>query len=158
VSTNENKSNFRKGATDLKSSRLTLSATTSESTIPVFIGVGLRLTATIEVNQGSINLGNLVGLGVAAEANKISGTLVIQTLGISGENISNLIMMPSEINTTTIQNGILSLGAIKAKMYEDDVFLTPRIVGLYDNIGGDQETINSFITSFLQKPIIHIIK
>lgn len=132
--------------------------TTSEATLPVFIGIGLRLTATIEVNKGSVDLGNLTALGVAAESGNVSGTLVIQTLGISGENISNLIMMPSEINTTTIQNAILSLGAIKAKMYENDVVLTPRVVGLYNNVGGGEKAINGFITSFLQVPIVHEIK
>lgn len=87
-----------------------------DAIVPTYIGVGLRLTANVTVNEGSIDLGNLLILGAAAAGKQISGTLVIQTLGISGENISNLIPMPSEINPSTIQNAILALGAIKTKV------------------------------------------
>jgi len=120
--------------------------------VPTYIGVGLRLTANIAVIKGSVDLGNLFALGAAAEAKKISGSLVIQTLGISGENVSSIIPMPSEINASTIQNAILALGTIKAKMYGADTKITPRVVGVYNNLGGGAETINGFISSMLQKP------
>lgn len=61
--------------------------------------------------------------------------------------------MPSEINTTTIQNAILALGAIKTKIYENDIQITPRVVGVYNTVGGGQKTINSFIGNFLQNPV-----
>ncbi len=66
--------------------------------------------------------------------------------------------MPSEINTTTIQNAILALGTIKAKIYEDNTTITPRVVGVYNNIGGSTEVINGFISSILQKPKILVVK
>src|SRR5690606_25265695 len=77
--------------------------------VPVYVGVGLRLTANITVNKGKVNLGNLFALGLEANSEKVSGTLVVQTLGVSGENISSVIPMPSEINPTTIQNAIMAL-------------------------------------------------
>lgn len=122
--------------------------------VPVYIGVGLRLTANVTVNEGSIDLGNLLALGVSAQAKKISGTLVIQTLGISGEGISGSIPLPSEINQTSVQNAIQSLGAIRAVMYAEKTRIKPRVVGVYNNLGGGQKTINSFVTSLLEKPII----
>lgn len=118
-----------------------------ESIVPVYIGVGLRLTASITVNKGSVNLGNLFSIGVEASAEKISGSLVVQTLGISGESISASIPFPSELNSNTIQNAILALGAIKAKIYDDNTTITPRVVGVYNSLGGGPETINAFITS-----------
>lgn len=126
--------------------------TDPDALVPTYIGVGLRLTANIAVLKGSVDLGNLFALGAAAESNKISGSLVIQTLGISGENVSSVIPMPSEINPSTIQNAILALGTIKAKMYGADTKITPRVVGVYNNLGGGAETINGFISSMLQKP------
>ncbi len=126
--------------------------------IPVYVGVGLRLTASVTVFEGKVDLGNLFALGIAAEAKKVSGTLVIQTLGISGESISTLIPIPSEINITTIQNAILSIGAIKAKIYEDDIMINPRVVGFYNNIGGNQQTVNSIISNFLNKRIEHTVE
>jgi hypothetical protein len=120
--------------------------------VPVYIGVGLRLTANVAVREGRVDLGNLFALGVAAQARQISGTLVIQTLGLSGEGVSPLIPMPSEINPTTIQNAILALGTIKAKIYDGRVSVMPRVVGVYNNLGGGQETINGFISTILQSP------
>jgi hypothetical protein len=120
--------------------------------VPVYIGVGLRLTANITVKKGSVNLGNLFAIGAEASSEKISGTLVVQTLGISGENISSIIPMPGELNPTTIQNAIMALATIKSKIYDDRTVITPRVVGVYNNLGGGTETINGFISSILQRP------
>jgi len=125
-------------------------------TIPVYVGVGLRLTASINVKESGVDLSNFYGLGLAAQQQKINGTLVIQTLGVSGQSVSSLIPMPSELNATTIQNAILSLGAIKAKMYEEDTQLHPRIVGYYNNYVGSLTT-NDFISNFLTGDLTHII-
>jgi len=123
----------------------------ADSVVPVYIGVGLRMTASIHVKKGKVDLGNLFALGAAAKAERVSGSLVVQTLGISGPEVSSLIPMPAEINQSTIQNAILSLASIKAKMYADETLLTPRVVGVYNNLGGGTSTINGFISSLLQK-------
>lgn len=91
--------------------------------IPVYIGVGLRLTATVNVLKGRVNLSSLASLAAEAEAENISGSLVVQTLGITGNNVSKTLPIPTELNQTTIQNAILSLGAIKALLY-DSCFLS----------------------------------
>lgn len=121
--------------------------------VPVYVGVGLRLTANVTVKEGSVDLGNLFALGVAAQAKQISGTLVIQSLGLSGEGVSPLIPIPSEINPTTIQNALIAIGAIKAKIYDGKITVVPRVVGVYNNLGGGQETINGFISTILEKPL-----
>jgi hypothetical protein len=131
---------------------------TSIVLMPVYVGVGLRFTASIKVNEGKVDLGNLFALGLAAESKKITGTMVIQTLGISGKDISALIPMPSQINTTTIQNSIMSLASIKAKIYEDSIDLNPRVIGFYNNIGGGKSTVHNFITNVLSTGMSHIIK
>jgi hypothetical protein len=124
-----------------------------DAVVPVYIGIGLRLTANIRVNKGKINLGSLFALGAAAKAEKLSGTMVIQTLGISGPEISGLIPMPGEISESTIQNAILSLASIKAKIYDSKTEKSPRVVAVYNNLGGNIETINGFISSLLVYPI-----
>jgi len=137
------------GNTNDKTAELTENPNDADVIIPVYIGIGARLTANITVNEGSVDLGNLFALGAAANAKKITGTMVIQTLGISGETISPIIPMPSEINPTTIQNAILALGTIKAKIYDGKTKITPRVVGVYNNLGGGAETINGFISALL---------
>ncbi len=148
----------KENAIEMKAILLADTAQNADVVVPVYIGIGLRLTANITVNKGQVDLGNLFAIGAQAAAQKISGTLTVQTLGISGESISGSIPMPSEINATTIQNAILALGTIKAKLYEDKTLITPRVVGVYNNLGGNAETINGFISSILQKPKILIVQ
>lgn len=127
-------------------------ASTATNIVPVYIGVGLRLTANVTVNEGSIDLGSLYALGAAAQAKQISGTLTVQTLGITGKNISPLIPMPGELSSSTIQSAILAMGTIKAKIHDDETNITPRVVGIYNNLEGGEETINRFISSLLNTP------
>lgn len=139
----------------ITSNQLKASLTTTDNPdviVPVYVGVGLRLTANITVKSGNVNLGNLFALGAEASSEKITGTLVVQTLGVSGENISAIIPMPSEINSTTIQNAIMALATIKSNLYDEKTKITPRVVGVYNNLGGGSETINGFISSMLQQP------
>ena len=135
---------------NVKSASLTQDRDKADVIIPTYIGIGLRLTASIQVKKGNVDLGSLFALGAAAESNQISGSLVIQTLGISGESISSIMPMPSEISGTTIQNAILALGTMKAKMYEEDIYIKPRVLGVYNNLGGGSDTINGFISTMLQ--------
>jgi hypothetical protein len=134
---------------DLKASVL------PDASIPVYVGVGLRFTASVYVTEGSVDLSNLFEIGLKADQKKIIGTIVIQTLGVSGKDISSLIPMPSQINTTTIQNAIMSLASIKSKMYDSEVQLNPRIVGFYNNIGCGRSTVQKFITHVQRKIIEH---
>jgi hypothetical protein len=143
---------------DTKGNRIATLVKSSESSkanavVPVYIGVGLRLTANIYVKKGSIDLGSLFALGLAAKAEQVSGTMVIQTLGVSGAEVSGLIPMPGEISESTIQNAILALASIKAKIYDSKTLITPRVVGVYNNLGGGDTTINGFISSLLEQPI-----
>ncbi len=125
-----------------------------QSIVPVYVGVGLRITADVTVKSDTLNL-DLFGLGVAASSGKVSGTLVVQTLGVSGEGISALLPMPSELNQTTIQNSIVALGSIKSKMYDAKTVLAPRVLGFYNNIGGTgMEVTSNVISNILTKPII----
>ncbi|UTA68487.1 hypothetical protein [Emticicia sp. 21SJ11W-3] len=47
---------------------------TTSVIVPVYVGVGLRFSATVKVNKGNVDLGNLFALGLAGEANKVTGT------------------------------------------------------------------------------------
>ena len=123
-------------------------------TIPVYVGIGLRLTANVVVTKGSTNLSSLGALSAAAEAGNVSGSLVVQTLGITGRSISTTLPLPSEINPTTIQNAILSLGSIKAVLYDPDTEIAPRVVGIYNPIGGGPEFVNDIVSRLAKDPTI----
>jgi hypothetical protein len=116
-----------------------------------YVGIGLRLTAHVHVNSGKINLANLFALGAAGQAEQIQGTLVIQTLGITGDGISAALPIPSELSQASVQNAIQAMAAIRAKIYDPKTTIRPRLVGVFNNLGEDdlQKTI-SFV---LQKPV-----
>lgn len=113
--------------------------------IPVYVGIGLRIQASVTVLKDSVNLGSLYGLGVAASQNKLNGTLIIQSLGISGENVSPIIPIPDRINESTIQTAMQSLATIKSKIYDKKTKITPQVVafGLPYSIGGSKDLIES---------------
>ena len=119
--------------------------------IPVYVGVGLRIQANILVLKDTlnINLGSLYNLGIAASQNEINGTLIIQTLGISGQQISSAIPIPDKINESTIQNAITSLATIKSKLYDDETSIKPQVVGfgLSFNISGAKDLVEATLHS-----------
>lgn len=122
--------------------------------IPVYVGVGLRLTANVTVTKGSANLSSLGSIAADAEAGKLTGSLVVQTLGITGKSVSTSLPLPSELNQTTIQNAILSLGSIKAVLYDKaNTIVTPRVVGIYNPIGGGQQLVNGVMSVLANEPI-----
>jgi hypothetical protein len=125
--------------------------------IPVYVGVGLRLTADIQVISGTVNLSSLASIAASIESKSASGSLVVQTLGITGPQVSTSLPLPSELNQTTVQNAILSLGSIKAIVSSDsgnDLQLTPRVTGIYLPIdNGTQELVNRIVSELARSPI-----
>lgn len=125
-----------------------------EFVIPVYVGVGLRLTANVTVLRGSVNLTSLGALSAAAQAERVTGSLIVQTLGITGRQVTTALPLPSELNPTTIQNAILALGSVKAIVYDKDTVVAPRVTGIYDPLpNSDQRTINLIVSELASKPI-----
>ncbi len=123
--------------------------------IPVYVGVGLRLTANVKSLKAGASLSGLGALAAEVKAGKLEGSLTVQTLGITGKSISSALPLPSEINETTIQNALVAIGSIKAQLYEgnDGVFITPRVVGIYKPFEGDISTINKIISDLAQERV-----
>jgi hypothetical protein len=120
--------------------------------VPVYTGIGLRITAEVTVLDADVNLGSLFAIGAAAEAKKLRGTLIVQSIGIGGPEISAAIPMPSEINQTTIANAITALATIKSKIHATGTSIEPRVLGIYDMTGEGQITKNKVITRLLKEP------
>jgi len=125
-----------------------------EIVIPVYVGVGLRLTANVTVHKGSVNLSSLGSLSAAAEAERVTGSLIVQTLGITGSKVTTALPLPNELNSTTIQNAIVALGAVKALVPEQGTLLRPRVTGIYNPIpNSDQRTIHLIVSQLASTPV-----
>jgi hypothetical protein len=127
-------------------------AESEQKVVPVYTGIGLRITAEVTLADGDVNLGSLFAIGAAAEAKKLRGSLIVQSMGIGGPEISAAIPMPSEINQTTIANAIMALATIKSKIHSAGTTIEPRVLGIYDMTGQGQATKNMVITRLLQEP------
>ncbi len=127
--------------------------TYAEFSIPVYVGVGLRVTANINSANGKANISGLGVIGAEAEANRIQGTLVVQTLGINGKSIAAALPIQSELNRTTAQNAVVAIGAIKALLYEDETVKSPRVVGLYLPFPGGKPLVNAIISELSKKRV-----
>lgn len=136
---------------DILDSNLTFNQDDPEFMLPVYLGIGLRLKASINVLDGEVNLSNLIAIGAAAKAERISGSLVIQTLGISGESVSASIPFPSEISEESIQNAILALGSIRGKIYSESTQIKPRVLGILNTTGDKNINLGKIYGNIMQQ-------
>lgn len=142
------------GLTRLDKFDATAGPTQSELVVPVYVGIGLRLTANVQVLKGNVNLSSLGALAAAAQAQKITGSLIVQTLGITGKQVTSALPLPSELNPTTVQNAILALGSVKAIVYDQGTVVTPRVTGIYNPLPmSDQRTVNLIVSELAKQAI-----
>jgi hypothetical protein len=121
--------------------------------IPVYLGIGLRITANIYVIGASANISGIGIIGAEAEAQRVKGSLVLQTLGVNGKSITAALPIQSELNRTTAQNAIVAVGSIKALLYADESIKSPRVVGLYLPSPGGKLLVNKIISELQKAPI-----
>jgi hypothetical protein len=117
-------------------------------TIPVYVGIGMRIQADITAIEGNVPLTSLGVIGLEAQARKLSGTLTVQTIGISGEPAATSLPLPGRLDQTSVENAILALGSNRAVVYrsranDNGIVITPRVVGLYSPIGSNPSLINA---------------
>jgi len=109
------------------------------------VGVGLRIRAKIRTFKGDLNLSGLFNIAIEAQAGNLSGELQVDVIGIHSPEIIQIFpALSTEISTTSIQNVMQALAAIKAKLSEDDVDITPHLLALQQSrAGGKDEIIRS---------------
>ncbi len=125
-----------------------------EINIPVYIGIGLRVTATIESAKGGAKITGLGSLSAQADASGLKGFLVTQTLGINGAGVAAALPIQSELNPTTAQNAIVSVGSIKALLYKNGTTVAPRVVGLYLPFPGGKPLVNAIVSELSKERVV----
>lgn len=125
-----------------------------EFNLPVYVGVGLRVAATIESSDSDAKITGLGALTAQAESSGLTGYLVTQTLGINGQGIAGALPIQSELNPTTAQNAIVAVGSIKALLYEDGTVVVPRVVGLYLPFPGGEPLVNAIVSELSKERVV----
>lgn len=124
-----------------------------EFNIPVYVGIGLRVSANVDVIGSNANISGIGVIGAEAEAERVKGSLVVQTLGVNGKSIAAALPIQSELNRTTAQNAIVAVGSIKALLYADDITVSPRVVGIYLPFPGGKPLVNALISELSKKRV-----
>lgn len=124
-----------------------------EYSVPVYVGVGLRVAANIYAAKGYANISGLGIIGAEAEANNLKGSLIIQTLGVNGKSVAAALPIQSELNRTTAQNAIVAIGTIKALLHAPETLVAPRVVGLYLPFPGGKALVNALISELSKTEI-----
>lgn len=114
--------------------------------IPVYVGIGLRVVANVKVTGGSANISGLGVLGMEASANRLQGSLIVQTLGVNGKAIASALPIQSELNRTTAQAAVTAISSIKALLHDKETDKAARVVGIYLPLPGQKQLVNAIIS------------
>lgn len=128
----------------------------SEFNIPIYVGLGLRVSANIYSVKGNANIAGLGAIGAEAQLENLKGSLVIQTLGVNGKSVTAALPIQSELNPTTTQNAIVAVSSIKALLHSDETWIMPRIVGLYLPFPGGKPLVNALISQLSKEQLVWI--
>ncbi|MHC1774927.1 MAG: hypothetical protein AB9834_05880 [Lentimicrobium sp.] len=107
------------------------------------VGVGLRIIANVTAMESGVNLGDLFAIGLAAKANKLSGTLMLEIIGIKSKDVTAVLPLPSEINQSTIQSAMQAMATIKSKIYEDGTELYPQVMAIKSEEGQNNSSFRA---------------
>lgn len=121
--------------------------------MPLYVGLGLRIVANVVALSGKVSIAGLGGLAADADAKKLSGSLIVQTLGVNGRAISAAMPISSELDRTTVQGAVVAISSIKTRLHEADTIVSPRIVGLYLPFPADKKLVNAIIGALASKDI-----
>lgn len=121
--------------------------------IPLYVGVGLRVTSVLSVLDNHTDISGLAAIGSEAEAEKLSGSLFVQTLGINGTKPASALPIQSELNRTTAMNAVQAIGAVKALLQDEGTSKSPRAVGMYLPFPATAPLINEITSALLARPI-----
>lgn len=107
------------------------------------VGVGLRIIANVTAMESGVNLGDIFAIGLAAKANKVSGTLMLEIIGIKSKDVTAVLPLPSEINQSTIQSAMQAMATIKSKIYEEGTDLYPQVMAIKSDEEQDNKSFKS---------------
>lgn len=95
------------------------------------IGVGLRLVARVVTTKKGIDLGSLLKIGFAASQKHLTGTMEVRAIGITSDDIDPLLpgILPA-VDEASIQSALESMAAVKAKIWDDNTTLSPRVIAI----------------------------
>jgi hypothetical protein len=106
------------------------------------VGIGMRVRAKLRTTQAGLNLGGLFSLALAAQAKHLSGELEVDVIGLSSKDIIQIFpAMSADISPASIAEVMQAMAAIKAKIADPDVQITPYLLAFKQSAPGREADI-----------------
>lgn len=106
------------------------------------VGVSVRMVARVNANSAGINLADIFSLGIAANKNKLSGSLEVRVNGINSQQINSIIPVTTDLSTSSISNALQAVATIKSHIYDDSTKITPQFLA-FSVVGNQNEAAAS---------------
>jgi hypothetical protein len=94
------------------------------SPFSALVGVGVRMVAKVRTKKAGINLTSPFSL--AANFEKLEGSLEVRVTGIVSQKINGLIPTTTDLSAASISNALQSVATIKSHMYDTDTVIIPQ--------------------------------
>lgn len=124
-----------------------------EYNVPIYVGIGLRVIAQGTSLTGDVNISGVGIVGAEAEANRLLGSLMVQTLGVNSQAVASALPVHSELSRTTAENAFVAIGSIKALLHQPETINFPRVVGMYLPFPGGKPLVNALISELSRNPV-----
>jgi 5-hydroxyisourate hydrolase-like protein (transthyretin family) len=115
------------------------------------IGVGLRVTATLDTENNDIDISGLLPIGLAAKDRKVSGQIEYYVYGMSNDKISVAAPTPKTLDLSSIQEAFEAAAKTKVMFNLDETILEPYLIGLARVSSRDADKIGEIATERLAK-------
>lgn len=121
--------------------------------IPVYVGIGLRVAATLHIVEASANISGLSIISAEAERGALQGSLSVQTLGVNGMAVAASLPMHSELDRSSAKNAVSAIAQVKNLIYQQMTAITPRVVGFYLPFSARAEMIGPIVAALSSKAV-----
>lgn len=115
------------------------------------IGVGLRVTATLDSESKNVDVSGLLPIGLAAKDKKISGQIEYYVYGMSNDKISVAAPSPKTLDLSSIQEAFEASAKTKVMFNLDETILEPYLIGLAKVKAKDAKKASEIATEKLAK-------
>jgi hypothetical protein len=107
----------------------------------VHFGISIRWIINIQKLNSSANITSLPMIAASGQFNYVNASARFEVNGISSKEITALIPAPKDLTTETYVEFNQAFIKIKDKIWDKNVTITPRILGIYANISDKNENL-----------------
>lgn len=107
----------------------------------IHFGISIRWIINIQKLNSSANITSLPMIAASGQFNYVNASARFEVNGISSKEITALIPAPKDLTTETYIEFNEAFLKIKDSIWDENVTITPKILGIYANISDSNESL-----------------